>query len=92
MYYNRRYSNNDPSTPPKESIASLRPSKLVWSAGPGAITDLQRFTVVTMGIQEWEHNQMREIKEERLLVEARRVVGSHVNRLMTPTPASTSYS
>ena len=93
MYYNRRYSNNDPSTPPKESIASLRPSKLVWSAGPGAITDLQRFTVVTMGIQEWAHgNQMREIKEERLLIEARRVVGSHVNRLMTPTPASTSYS
>ena len=93
MYNNRRHSNNDPSTPPKESIASLRPSKLVWSAGPGAITDLQRFTVVTMGIQEWEHgNQMREIKEERLRVEAQRVVGSHVNRLMTPTPASTSYT
>ena len=93
MFNNRRYSNNDDSTPPNRPIASLRPSKLVWSAGPGAITDLQRFTVVTMGIQEWAHgNQMREIKEERLLIEARRVVGSHVNRLMTPTPASTSYA
>lgn len=90
MFNNRRYRNNDDSTPPNRPIASLRPSKLVWSAGPGAITDLQRFTVVAMGIQEWKPvNKMREIKEERLLVEARRVVGPHVKRLLTPPPAST---
>ena len=39
-------------------VGEIRPSQLLWTYGPGALIDLPNISVVTMGIDRWEKDQM----------------------------------
>lgn len=75
----------------KTPVGQVRPSQLLWTYGPGALIDLPNLSVVTMGIDRWEHSRCQPIQESRLLVNVRRVLGEQVESLRMP-PISESES
>lgn len=68
----------------KTPVGEVRPSQLLWTYGPGALIDLPNLSVVTMGIDRWEHGRCQPIQESRLLVNVRRVLGDQVESLRMP--------
>lgn len=65
-------------------VGELRPSQLLWSFGVGAVVDLPNFSVVVLGLDDWEDGHAHPVGEERLLVAVRRALGPTVRRLLTP--------
>lgn len=49
----------------KRAIGDVRPSQLITTFGPGAIVDLEKFSVIVAGIDDWI-NADNEIREPRL--------------------------
>ncbi len=68
----------------KTPVGNVRPSQLLWTYGPGSLVDLPNLSVVTMGIDRWEHNRCQPIQESRLLANVRRALGSQVESLRMP--------
>lgn len=68
----------------KTCVGEVRPSQLLWTYGPGALIDLPNLSVVTMGIDRWEHGRCQPIQESRLLADVRRVLGDQVESLRMP--------
>jgi hypothetical protein len=65
-------------------VGELRPSQLLWSFGVGAVVDLPNFSVMVLGLDDWDEGHAQAIPEERLLAAVRRVLGPHVLRLLAP--------
>lgn len=65
-------------------VGEVRPSQLLWSYGPGAIIDLPRLSVITLGIDRWEQDQCQPIAEARLLAAVRKRLGPQVEALRMP--------
>jgi hypothetical protein len=65
-------------------VGELRPSQLLWSFGVGAVVDLPNFSVIVLGLDDWEEGHAQPIGEERLLAAVRRILGPPVRRLLTP--------
>lgn len=68
----------------KVLVGEVRPSQLLWTYGPGALIDLPNVSVVTMGIDRWDHTQCRPIYESRLLSAVQKVLGPQVQNLLEP--------
>lgn len=68
----------------KTPVGNVRPSQLLWTYGPGSLVDLPNLSVVTMGIDRWEHNRCQPIQESRLLANVRRALGGQVESLRMP--------
>ena len=65
-------------------VGELRPSQLLWSFGVGAVVDLPNFSVMVLGLDDWEEGHTQAINEERLLAAVRQVLGPRVRRLVSP--------
>ncbi|MBR0730369.1 DUF1998 domain-containing protein [Bradyrhizobium japonicum] len=65
-------------------VGEVRPSQLLWTYGPGALVDLPNLSVVTLGIDRWDVNLCRPIREARLLAAVRRELGQQVDSLRLP--------
>lgn len=65
-------------------VGELRPSQLLWSFGIGAVVDLPNFSVIVLGLDDWEEGHAQTIGEERLLAAVRRVLGPTVRKLASP--------
>lgn len=65
-------------------VGELRPSQLLWSFGVGAVVDLPNFSVIVLGLDDWEEGHAHAIGEERLLAAVRRVLGPTVRTLFAP--------
>jgi hypothetical protein len=65
-------------------VGELRPSQLLWSFGVGAVVDLPNFSVMVLGLDDWEEGHAQPIGEERLLAAVRRTLGPTVRRLLAP--------
>ena len=48
------------------SLGDVRPSQLITTFGPGAIVDLQTLSVIVLGTDHWETDEMRAVSEPRL--------------------------
>lgn len=68
----------------KCQIGQLRPSQILFTYGIGAVADLLNLSVMIMGLNEWDSTYTKELNEERLLIEVRRVLGKPVERLLSP--------
>jgi hypothetical protein len=68
----------------KSKIGQLRPSQILYTYGIGAIADLLNFSVIIMGLDEWETTYTQEIKEDRLLNEVRKQLNHSVQKLLSP--------
>ncbi|MBI3271499.1 MAG: DUF1998 domain-containing protein [Planctomycetes bacterium] len=75
-------------TTPK--IGEIRPSQFLFTFGIGAIVDLPHLSVMVMGVDDWDLNLVRELREGRLLAAVRREVGDQVERLGSPPVAEDS--
>lgn len=67
-------------------VGSARPSSLTYTYGPGSVMDLPHFTVMPMGLDEWERIYARRqgeavIHAPRLLNTVRLMLGSQVKNL-----------
>lgn len=74
------------STKNYAKVGSARPSSLLYTYGPGAIMDLPHFTVLPMGLDDWEPIWRRRsaaptIHAPRLLEAVRTLVASSVDQL-----------
>ena len=65
-------------------VGELRPSQLLWSFGVGSVVDLPNFSVMVLGLDDWDEGHAQAIGEERLLAAVRRVLGPPVRRLLSP--------
>ena len=65
-------------------VGELRPSQLLWTFGVGAVIDLPNFSVMVLGLDDWDVGHAEPIGEERLLAAVRRVLGPQVKRLLAP--------
>jgi Domain of unknown function (DUF1998) len=65
-------------------VGELRPSQLLWSFGVGAVVDLPNFSVMVLGLDDWDHGLGQTISEERLLAAVRRALSPTVGALVTP--------
>lgn len=65
-------------------VGELRPSQLLWSFGVGAVVDLPNFSVMVLGLDDWDEGHAQTVSEERLLAAVRRSLGPHVRRLLAP--------
>lgn len=65
-------------------LGEIRPSQLLYTFGVGSITELPNISVMIMGLEDWEKNNLIEITEERLLATVKRNLGKQVNALYTP--------
>jgi Domain of unknown function (DUF1998) len=66
------------------AAGSLRPSRLLFVHGPGAIADLPGMSVMVLGLDDWDTRYAEEIGEDRLLMAVRTELGNQVERLRTP--------
>jgi hypothetical protein len=65
-------------------VGDLRPSQLLWSFGVGAVVDLPNFSVIVLGLDDWEESRSQQIAEERLLAAIVRNLGPQLARLLSP--------
>jgi len=65
-------------------VGELRPSQLLWSFGIGAVVDLPNFSVMVLGLNDWDEGHTQQITEERLLAAVHRVLGPQVKKLAAP--------
>ena len=65
-------------------VGDLRPSQLLWSFGTGSLVDLPNFSVVVLGLDDWEESRCLPVNEERLLMAVRSRLGPQVQALMSP--------
>src|SRR3989344_7483256 len=65
-------------------VGNVRPSQLLWTYGPGALTDLPNLSVLTMGLDRWNTDRCPPVEEARLLAAVRSVLGPQVQRLRIP--------
>lgn len=77
------------SPQPRTKVGEIRPSQLMFSFGVGANIDLPHLSVMVMGLDDWNLNDMqgKEVGEERLLLAVREVLGTDVSRLLGPPSA-----
>jgi hypothetical protein len=68
-------------------VGELRPSQLLWSFGVGAVVDLPNFSVIVLGLDDWDEAKGEPIAEERLLAAVRHSLGPQVVRLLAPPRA-----
>jgi len=71
-------------------VGELRPSQLLWSFGVGAVVDLPNFSVMVLGLDDWEEAAGQAILEERLRAAIRRSLGPQMGRLLAPPRAPES--
>ncbi len=69
-------------------VGEIRPSQLLWTYGPGASIDLPNISVVTLGLENWDQDLCRPIRERRLLHMVRRILGNQVESLLIPPVTS----
>jgi hypothetical protein len=62
----------------------------LWSFGVGAVVDLPNFSVMVLGLDDWEEARGRPIAEDRLLAAIHRGLGAQVARLLAPPRAPDS--
>ena len=75
------------STAVANRVGELRPSQLLWSFGVGAVVDLPNFSVMVLGLDDWEEAKSEPVREERLLMAIRRTLGPQVTKLLAPPRA-----
>lgn len=68
-------------------VGELRPSQLLWSFGAGAVVDLPNFSVMVLGLDDWEETKSEPVGEGRLLMAIRRTLGAQVTKLLAPPRA-----
>lgn len=68
-------------------VGELRPSQLLWSFGVGAVVDLPNFSVMVLGLDDWEGAKSEPVGEERLLMAIRRTLGPQTTKLLSPPRA-----
>lgn len=68
------------------AVGELRPSQVMFTYGVGAIVDLPHFSVMVMGLDDWDvsPDHARELNEERLLAAVQRQLGPQVQRIIAP--------
>ena len=78
----------------KQAIVAgdVRPSQIIWTYGPGAVIDLQRTSVIAMGLQDWGTMRQWELSHEtvnepRLLEQVRKFM-PYVKELRLPPLAT----
>jgi hypothetical protein len=69
-------------------VGELRPSQLLWSFGVGAVVDLPNFSVIVLGLDDWDPSKGDPIGEERLLAAVKRTLGPQVTQLLAPPRVS----
>lgn len=69
-------------------VGELRPSQTLFTYGVGSIVDLPNISALVMGLEDWDTAYASEIGEARLLQAVRSVLGSQVNKLLTPPAMS----
>lgn len=75
------------STAVANRVGELRPSQLLWSFGVGAVVDLPNFSVMVLGLDDWEETKSEPVGEGRLLMAIRRALGPQVTKLLAPPRA-----
>jgi hypothetical protein len=65
-------------------VGGVRPTQLMHTFGVGAIVDLPGISVMVMGLDEWDTSAAREVRDDRLLGNARRLVGPSLRRMLIP--------
>lgn len=77
-------------------VGEIRPSQVLTTFGIGAIIDLPNISVMVMGLEDWQPflQDSSEIKEERLLVSVRELLGQQVQTLRNApiVPETDSFS
>lgn len=80
------------STAAANRVGELRPSQLLWSFGIGAVVDLPNFSVIVLGLDDWDEARGQPIGEERLLAAIRSNLGPKVAKLLAPPRAPETES
>lgn len=68
----------------RAQVGDARPSQLIYSYGVGSLIDLPHFSVVVMGLDDWQHSYGVTISEGRLLASIREELDERVQALKTP--------
>ena len=68
----------------KAKVGDIRPSQLLFTFGVGSIIELPNFSVMVMGLEDWERINLDVISEGRLLNAVKRILGKQVEDLCTP--------
>lgn len=68
----------------KEKLGDIRPSQLLYTYGVGSLLDLPNFSVLVMGLDDWNISYARVISEERLLRAVQQQIGAQVEALRHP--------
>lgn len=68
----------------KYKVGQLRASQILFTYGIGSIADLLNLSVMIMGMEEWDTSYMKEIREDRLLIEVRNELNTSVKKLLSP--------
>ncbi|RPH96554.1 DUF1998 domain-containing protein [candidate division KSB1 bacterium] len=68
----------------KTKLGDIRPSQLLYTYGVGSLLDLPNFSVLVMGLDDWDISYARVISEERLLQAVRQQLGSQIEALRHP--------
>jgi hypothetical protein len=68
----------------KYKVGQLRASQILFTYGIGSIADLLNLSVMIMGMEEWDTSYMKEIREDRLLIEVRKELNTSVKKLLSP--------
>jgi hypothetical protein len=68
----------------KHRVGELRPSQFLHTFGVGAVVDLPNISAMVLGLDDWSLSGATEIGEERLLEAVRELLGSQVERLLSP--------
>jgi len=70
--------------PPSPRVGAVRPSQLMFSHGVGALIDLPNFSVVVLGLDDWDSTHQQTLVEPRLLAAVRQMPGmEYVEALRT---------
>lgn len=74
------------------AVGELRPSQVMFTYGVGSIVDLPHFSVMVMGLDDWDisADHAAELNEDRLLAAVQRQLGPQVQRIMAPPATSES--
>ena len=68
----------------RNHVGELRPSQLLHTYGVGATVELPELTTLVLGLDEWPDLLGEPVAEPRLLAAVRAIVGTQVERLLSP--------
>lgn len=73
-------------------VGELRPSQVMFTYGVGSIVDLPHFSVMVMGLDDWDVSSDHAVtlSEDRLLAAVQHNLGAQVQRIMAPPATAES--